>query len=133
MRYFRLKLYTPSLNYAMRVLYIILFLFLASTFTRAQGNQKVDNTVSKNVKHNRQLKKRKESKKHLISDASGIEPKKTGLVDTTAQNKYGDLLNDDSLFNKKYPIWIPAVEVFGVNLLTFSMDNLWGNMIFQLQ
>ena len=132
MSYNRLKLYILSSNGAMRISCIFLILFLNSIYTHAQSNQKSDDNASKNVNHNRQLKKKQENKKHLLSDESGLEPKKIGLVDTTVQNKYGDLLNDDSLFNKKYPIWIPAVEVFGVNFLTFSLDRFVGKYDFSV-
>src|SRR2546426_12623206 len=32
-------------------------------------------------------------------------------ADTRARSQYGDLLNDDPQYNKKYPAWIPAVRV----------------------
>ena len=31
---------------------------------------------------------------------------------------FGDLLDDDSVYNKKYPLWRPALEVLGVHVLT---------------
>jgi hypothetical protein len=43
------------------------------------------------------------------------EPKKTVPVDTTVENKYADLLNDDSAYNKRYCILIPFIEVIGDN------------------
>jgi hypothetical protein len=43
-----------------------------------------------------QLKKINEEKVKHLSDSTGNQPKKSSLVDTTVQNKYGDLLNDDS-------------------------------------
>src|SRR6185437_1691785 len=63
---------------------------------------------------NQQVKEIKAVKAKTLSDSTGNEPKKSPLIDTTIQNKYGDLLNDDKNLNKKYPFWKPAVEVIGV-------------------
>jgi hypothetical protein len=38
--------------------------------------------------------------------------------DSTRYNMFGDLLNDDPVYNKKYPLWIPAVEVLGMHVVT---------------
>ena len=59
----------------------------------------------------------------ILSDSAGNEPRKSALVDTTKQNKYGDLLDDDPEYNKKYPLWIPAAEVFGAVALTWAVDR----------
>ena len=117
---------------AIRTFYLFLLLVLTGNFIHAQNQQKTDSTVSKKVQENKQLERKKEVKKQLLTDSTGAEPKKSALVDTTVQNKYGDLLNDDSLFNKKYPLWIPAVEVFGVNALTFSLDRFVGKYDFSV-
>ena len=45
-----------------------------------------------------------------LSDSSSNEPKKSPLVDSTLQNKYGDLLNDDSLYKKKVICGYPYVK-----------------------
>ena len=39
------------------------------------------------------------------------------------QNKYGDLLDDDTAYNIKYPLWIPAVEVLGAVAFTWALDR----------
>lgn len=70
-----------------------------------------------------QVKQIKDAKVQLLSDSTGGIPKNKGLVDTTKYNKYGDLLNDDLQYNKKYPFWKPAVEVLGVNVFTWSLDR----------
>src|SRR5438128_2696115 len=71
-----------------------------------------------------QIEKIKEVKIKQLSDSvGGNEPKKSVLVDTTVQNKYGDLLNDDTLYNKKYPWWNPAFGVIGINVFEFSVDR----------
>ena len=41
-----------------------------------------------------QLDKIKEKKVNLHSDTAGNEPKKSASIDSTLQNKYGDLLKD---------------------------------------
>jgi hypothetical protein len=71
----------------------------------------------------KQLKKIKEKKIALHSDSTGNEPKKSVKIDSTIQNKYGDLLHDDSAYNKKYPIWVPLIEVLGVNAFVWSVDR----------
>jgi hypothetical protein len=111
----------------------IAFLLLTSVFLYAQkvAPQKTtkaapsDTIVPSKGKPEEQLKKiDKEKIKHL-SDSTGNEPKKSALVDTTLQNKYGDLLNDDSLYNRKYPIWIPLLQVAGANAFVWSMDRYY--------
>ncbi|RWY55775.1 DUF3943 domain-containing protein [Mucilaginibacter gilvus] len=79
---------------------------------------------------NLQLKQIKAAKDNLLKDSTNNEPKKSLFVDTTIQNKYGDLLNDDIQYNKKYPIWKPAVEVLGVNVFTWSLDRFILNAEF---
>ncbi|MEO6521502.1 MAG: DUF3943 domain-containing protein [Mucilaginibacter sp.] len=77
-----------------------------------------------------QLKQIKATKVKLLSDSGASQPKKSPFIDTTIQNKYGDLLNDDKKLNLKYPIWKPAVEVLGINAFTWSMDRLLFNADF---
>lgn len=72
-----------------------------------------------------QLKEIKTEKVLLHSDAdsNGTEPRKTAFIDTTKTNKYGDLLTDDPQCNKKYPLWVPAVEVLTENALLNVIDR----------
>jgi len=79
---------------------------------------------------NQQVKEIKAVKAKTLSDSTGNQPKKSPLIDTTIQNKYGDLLNDDRNLNKKYPFWKPAVEVIGINVFTWSMDRFIFNADF---
>ncbi|MGA2298044.1 MAG: DUF3943 domain-containing protein [FCB group bacterium] len=37
-------------------------------------------------------------------------------IDSTKYSMFGDLLRDDPVYNKKYPLWIPMVEVLGVHV-----------------
>ena len=36
---------------------------------------------------------------------------------------YGDLTNDDTIYNRKYPLWAPALRVVGINALIWSTDK----------
>ena len=51
-------------------------------------------------------------------------------ADPRPHNKYGDLLNDDPAYNKKYPVWIPAVRVMMANGFTWSVDRFILNADF---
>lgn len=74
-----------------------------------------------------QLKEIKQKKIALHSDSIapdsiGNQPKVV-KVDTTVQNKYGDLLDDDPKYNKRYCILIPLVEGMGDNALLSLVDS----------
>jgi hypothetical protein len=60
----------------------------------------------------KQLEKIKE-RLLFIRMPQATNQKKVSLL--IAQNKYGDLLNDDSLLNKRYSIWIPVAQVLATN------------------
>jgi hypothetical protein len=66
----------------------------------------------------------------LTPDSVGSQPKKSVKVDTVMQNKYGDLLKDDSVYNKKYCIWRPAMEVIGDNIALSLVDSRLLNLQF---
>ncbi|MEO7923416.1 MAG: DUF3943 domain-containing protein [Chitinophagaceae bacterium] len=36
-------------------------------------------------------------------------------------NAYGDLLNDDPAYNKRYPVWVPAVGIIGTNVVNWAI------------
>ena len=71
----------------------------------------------------KQIKKSKEEKVEHLSDSVGNEPMQSNRVDTTVQNKYGDLLDDDSTYSTRYPIWIPVLESIGSNAITWFGDR----------
>jgi hypothetical protein len=109
----------------MKTTYILAFLLLSSPFLYAQRPVTAKADTIKPAKGNvdKQLEQIKERKTKLHSDSIGNEPKKSKLIDTTLQNKYGDLLDDDTTYNKRYPLWKPAVEVLGTNLFVLSVDR----------
>ena len=69
-----------------------------------------------------QLKEIKKEKNEL-KDSVGGQPKKEATVDTTINNKYGDLLTDDTAFNKKSHWLKPVAQIFGLNLLQVGVDK----------
>jgi hypothetical protein len=74
-------------------------------------------TIKPNGNREQQLEKIKARKDKLFSDSLGNEPANAVILDSTIFNKYGDLLNDDPIYNKRQPIWKPAAEVVGVNMV----------------
>jgi len=82
-----------------------------------------DTIIPGKISRERQLERIEQVKVKLLSDSSGNEPQKSILIDTTMQNKYGDLLGDDKGYNKRYPIWIPGLEVFGAVTFTWALDR----------
>ena len=122
----------------MKILILFCFLFGTSPFLYSQNatleNKNkiapIDSIVPSKGDPKKQLENIKEKKEKLLSDSTNSQPKKTELVDTTLQNKYGDLLNDDSTYNKKYPFWIPLSETIGANVLVWSLDRYLLNADF---
>lgn len=103
--------------------FFILFLLLFVSLSIDAQNNKLKKIVPSKRKVNRQLNEIKKRQEKLHSDSSGIQPKKNASLDTTLLNRYGDLLNDDPLYNKKYPIWKPALGVLGANLFVLAADR----------
>jgi hypothetical protein len=71
---------------------------------------------------NEQLREIKKEKVEQRSDSAGHAPEKKG-IDSTLYNSYGDLLNDDPVYNPKAPLWKPIFGVFRSDLSTFLMDR----------
>ncbi len=116
----------------MRKIYLLLLVVLSSSFLYAQkvipqDSNKVaptDTIVPGKGAPKEQIKEIKQEKVKQLSDSSGgNEPKKSPLVDTTVQNKYGDWLNDDTLYNKKYSLWKPALGVISANIALSLADS----------
>ena len=69
------------------------------------------------------------------NDTAKTEESKVKSYDSTKYNMFGNLLDDDSVYNKKYPLWIPALEVLGVHALTglanrYIFDSPFGRVGF---
>jgi hypothetical protein len=111
----------------------MLALLLLSTMglSAQQKTTPIDTIIPGKGPVKEQIKQIDEKKKALLSEPeAGTAPKKSPLIDTTKQNKYGDLLRDDTAYNKKYPLWKPALGVFGVNAFTWSIDRFLMNADF---
>ncbi|GAC1301497.1 MAG: hypothetical protein NVSMB24_04440 [Mucilaginibacter sp.] len=109
---------------------LLLAAFFITTNLFAQKTTPIDTIKPGNGSVKQQLKEIKDAKKTIKDSTGGTEPKKTPLIDTTIQNKYGDLLNDDIKYNKRYPLWKPAVEVIGVNVALNLVDRYLLNLEF---
>ncbi len=57
----------------------------------------------------------------IATDIDTLKPKPAN--DTGSHNFYGNLINNDSNYNRRYPIWQPALEVIGINLATLGFDR----------
>jgi len=51
-------------------------------------------------------------------------------LDTGSCNKYGDLLNDDPVYNKKGPFWRPILGIEAQNLTIWSIDRFVSHASF---
>ena len=52
-------------------------------------------------------------------DGNGIPKGETVEFHKPGHNMYGDLLNDDPAYNKRYPVWIPASRVVLTNVVNW--------------
>ena len=121
----------------MKSICILIFFLLTTNLLFSQTITKPDtgkhvaklDTINPNKGNEKQqLKNIKEKRITLHSDSIshdsiGNQPKASSKIDTTVQNKYGDLLNDDTAFNRKYSVWIPSVEVIGDNIALSLVDS----------
>jgi hypothetical protein len=114
----------------MTLKYSLLTLFLLAAAETMCGqnsilkNKAVPDTIVPGKKDpQQQLKEIKENKNQTFSDSTDNEPKTDIPLDTTTHNKYGDLLNDDTTYNKKYALWKPVAEAIGVLGVTWVVDR----------
>jgi len=116
--------------------FVLLLLFSSLIYGQNRPRQDAPKTASTDTivpgkgSPEKQLKEIKKEKIILHSDSAGNQPKKNKLIDTTIQNKYGDLLNDDSAYNRKYPLSTTLVQVAGANALVWSIDRYMMNADF---
>jgi hypothetical protein len=76
------------------------------------------------------IKNTKDEKIVKANDTAKTEEDKIKSYDSTRFNMFGDLLRDDPVYNKKYPLWIPIVEVLGVHVLTGLSNRYVFNVPF---
>ena len=93
----------------------ILILFFLSAGIHAQDTKGKDSLKAANKSQNKGI------------DNSTINDT---LKHDSYHNMYGDLLNDDPAYNKKYPFWIPAARVFLANGFTWGVDRFIINYDF---
>ena len=72
---------------------------------------------------NDSIKGTPEEKIIKVNDTTKTEEDKIKSKDSTRYNIFGDLLYDDTVYNKKYPLWIPVLEVLGVNAATAFVNR----------
>ncbi|HEX8548655.1 MAG TPA: DUF3943 domain-containing protein [Cytophagaceae bacterium] len=105
----------------MKICYTIILFIISLNSVEAQ----IAGDTIKPGKGNREdqleaIKKRKEAR---FKDTLGAEPVKAARLDTTIYNKYGDLLRDDTAYNKRQPIWKPALQVLAINSLFMGYNR----------
>jgi hypothetical protein len=113
----------------MKKLYIFFCSLCFSTFLLAQ-NPLTDTIVPSKGDIKGQLKKIKDEKIKHNSDSTGDQPLTDPRIDTTKNNKYGDLLNDDPEYTKKTAVWTPALEVVGMRVVLNVVDRSVLNLQF---
>jgi hypothetical protein len=111
----------------MKAAYSLAFLLITSSFVYAQQPVKTDTIVPGKSNTDKQLQRIKARKITWHSDSTGNEPVKSSLIDSNLHNKYGDLLNDDPVFNKRYPFWRPVIGVLGSGVFAWSVDRFVFN------
>lgn len=70
---------------------------------------------------------------NLVADpdyASFPDTVKTPSMDTMKYNMYGDLLNDNPMYNKRSPLWVAFMGVTGTNVATLLIDRYIFNYDF---
>jgi len=88
----------------MRIVLCIIFLF-GFIATRAQDTTTIN--LSKKVPGS------------ITTASSSIDT----IPDTRPRNKYGDLMNDDPVYNRRNPLWIPATRVALTNVFNWSLSR----------
>ncbi|HUP13258.1 MAG TPA: DUF3943 domain-containing protein, partial [Niastella sp.] len=64
----------------------------------------------------------------LATDSAYIQ--RDAIPDTMTlpgHNAYGDLLNDDPVYNKRYPVWVPALGILRTNVINWATSRYLFN------
>jgi hypothetical protein len=107
----------------MKAAYILTYLLLFSPWLFAQRTVKADTIKPAKGNVEKQLEQIKERKIKLHSDSTGNEPLKSRLIDTTIQDRYGDILNDDPKYNKRYSLLLSAGGVPVSDVVSWLADR----------
>ncbi|MBV9988383.1 MAG: DUF3943 domain-containing protein [Chitinophagaceae bacterium] len=105
----------------MKLLSLLPLLCFSFVYGKAQTVER-DTIIRDSGNVNRQLKEIKKEKAAQFSDSAAHAPSRKGL-DSSLYNSYGDLLNDDPVYNPKAPVWKPLFGVIRSDLSTFLMDR----------
>lgn len=107
----------------MRTLLNLFLFYLGVMGVHAQVVASPDTIKPGQGNRNLQLKEIKDQKTKLFSDTVGQNVKGNAILNPALFNQYGDLLNDDPEYNKRQPLWKPAIQVAGVNLLFMGFNR----------
>ena len=120
----------------MKILYVLFFTLLISATLRSQSNflheQKMrlsqDSWLSMPAEHTNRLLSNIEINRYsdLVPNPNETyirDTINTSLNDSMKYNMYGDLRDDNPLYNKKSPLWTVALRVTGTNLTTLLIDR----------
>jgi hypothetical protein len=107
----------------MKPIITLLFMLCAITLTQAQLIAALDTINPTKGNREQQLQLIKARKQQLFADPIRHKTTTELKLDTTIFNSYGNLLHDDPLYNKREPIWKPAVQVLGINGLFMGFNR----------
>jgi len=120
----------------MKIIYTLVILVFVSTLLQAQFKTAVEKKIflDQNAWLNKQISMAKADR---YSDITANQIKSslqdtinTSLTDTMKYNMYGDLLNDNPLYNKKSSLAMVALRVTLANVTTFAIDRYIFNYEF---
>ncbi|MFA6924867.1 MAG: DUF3943 domain-containing protein [Bacteroidales bacterium] len=105
----------------MKKIFFFILSILLPILMQSQSLKYVNNLINKNSKEQPKFESN-DLAYHLNYHENLSYP-----IQCTSFNRNENLLNDDTLFNKKYSIWKPALEVVGFNALTWAYDRYMLN------
>ncbi len=129
MELFRLDQSDDVRKNKMKILYALFFPLLISVSLHAQNNFAPEKTITldQNTWLSRQMSLNEINRyPDLVSNPNEIlvpDTTKTSPTDTMKYNMYGSLLNDDPIYNKRYPLWNPILKITLENALINLVDH----------
>ena len=118
----------------MKIVCIVAFVFLFSTLLQAQFKPALENKIflNQNTWLSRQMSMNELNRySDLVSnpnETSFLDTIKTSSPDTMKYNMYGDLLNDNPLYNEKSSLGMVALRVTLANVTTLAIDRYIFNL-----